>query len=337
MSKKVKLGLIGAGKMGRMHAENIVNNVKDAEVLAVSDLYSDKIKDWAENLGIGKVYKDYWKILNDPEIDAVLICSSTNTHARIITDAANSGRDIFCEKPIDVDLAAINEALKAVEKNGVKLQIGFNVRFDNQFGSMQKLINEGKVGKVQVLKISTRDPEPPTVDYVKVSGGIFLDMTIHDIDMARFLVGDDVEEVYAAGSVLIDPQIGECGDVDTSILTLKFKGGALGVIDNSRQAVYGFDTRAEVLGPKGCITITNETPNTAVLNAAGGAVSENPLFDCGERYRNSYINEMRAFVDAVANGKTPLVNGLDGLKAVLIAKAATKSVQTGLPVKVDEQ
>ncbi|MBZ4644512.1 MAG: iolG, partial [Clostridia bacterium] len=257
MSKKIKVGVIGAGRIGKIHAQSVTYHIPEAEVKTIADVYADKIKDWAHSLGIENVTNDYHDILNDPEIDAVLICSSTDTHSQITIEAAKAGKHIFCEKPIDYDLDRIHAALKAVEEAGVKFQVGFNRRFDHNFKQVRELIKAGKIGEPHIIKITSRDPEPPPVEYVKVSGGIFLDMTIHDFDMARYLSGSEVEEVYAQGAVLVDPAIGEAGDVDTAVITLKFKNGAIGIIDNSRKAVYGYDQRVEVFGSKGCVTVSN--------------------------------------------------------------------------------
>ena len=199
--------------------------------------------------------------MEDPNIDAVFICSSTDTHSPISIEAAKAGKHIFCEKPIDHDLDKIQEVLKAVKESGVKYQVGFNRRFDRNFKHVRDVVAGGGIGDVQIVKVTSRDPEAPPISYVKVSGGIFVDMTIHDFDMVRYLSGSEVEEVSTFGACLVDPAIGQAGDVDTCIITLRFKNGALGVIDNSRQAVYGYDQRVEVFGSKGMIAAENETPN----------------------------------------------------------------------------
>ena len=219
--------------------------------MAVSDVNVEEAKAVGARLGVGKIEADHHALLNDPDIDAVVICSPTDMHAIMIEEAAAAGKQIFCEKPIARTLQEIDKALDAVKKAGVKLQIGFNRRFDANFARVRQAIVSGELGEPHLLHIISRDPGPPPISYVKVSGGMFLDMTIHDFDMARFLTGDDVEEVYAAGAVRVDPEIGEAGDLDTALVTLKFKNGVLGVIDNSRKAVYGYDQRVEVLGSAG--------------------------------------------------------------------------------------
>ena len=332
--KKIILGVIGAGRIGKLHTENILHNINYVEIKTISDLYADKIKDWAYGLGIKNVCADYREILNDPEIDAVMICSSTDTHSQITIEAARAGKHIFCEKPIDYDLNRIHAALDEVKKAGVKFQVGFNRRFDHNFKKVRDLVQEGKIGEPHIIKITSRDPEPPSVEYVKVSGGIFLDMAIHDFDMARYLSGSEVTEVYTAGAVLVDPAIGEAGDVDTAVITLKFANGAIGVIDNSRKAAYGYDQRVEVFGSKGCVVVSNDTPNSTVLSTAEGVFSEKPKYFFLERYKDSFIDELKEFFDCIINDKEPSVSGIDGLKPVLIGLAAKESQKTGKPVLV---
>ncbi len=334
MARKIRVGVIGAGRIGKIHTENIKFYIPDAEVKAVSDIDIEGIRVWAENLGIPKIVSDYKEILKDPEIDAVLICSSTDTHSRITIEAAEAGKHIFCEKPIDYDLTRIDAALKAVEKAGVKFQVGFNRRFDHNFKKVRDMIQEGKIGDPHIIKITSRDPAPPPIEYVKVSGGMFLDMTIHDFDMARYLSGSEVEEVYVNGAVLVDEAIGEAGDVDTAVITLKFKNGAIGVIDNSRKAAYGYDQRVEVFGSKGCVTASNDTPTTAVLSTEEGVVSDKPKYFFLERYTESFVTEVKCFIEAIVKDTPTPVEGIDGLKPVLIGLAAKKSLEEGIPVKL---
>lgn len=332
----MKIGLIGAGRIGKLHGELLTYNIPEAEIKTVAEIYADTVENWAKNLRISNLTTDYTDILKDPEIEAVLICSSTDTHAQFITEAAKAGKHIFCEKPIDFNIEKIRQALNAVEAAGVKLQIGFNRRFDHNFRKVREIVETGKIGDVHIVKITSRDPAPPPIEYVKVSGGIFLDMTIHDFDMARYLSISEVEEVYAQGAVLIDPAIGEAGDVDTAIVTLKFKNGAMGVIDNSRQAVYGYDQRVEVFGSKGCVMVKNDFPNSAELSTAECVISDKPLYFFLERYQMSYVEELKAFVESVARDKEPSVTGNDGLQPVLIGTAALKSLREGRPVKIEE-
>ena len=335
MSKKLKIGIIGAGRIGKLHANNLVNRVPDAELVAVSDVYAPAAKELAEKLNIPKWYDDYRRILEDRDIDAVFICSSTDTHSPISIEAARAGKHIFCEKPIDHDLDKIKVVLDEVERAGVKYQVGFNRRVDRNFKHVHEVVQNGGIGDVQIVKVTSRDPEAPPLSYVKVSGGIFVDMTIHDFDMVRYLSGSEVTEVSAVGACLVNPEIGEAGDVDTCIITLRFANGALGVIDNSRQAVYGYDQRIEVFGSKGCITADNETPNNTTLYTADGVTKEKPLWFFLERYNDAFIAEENAFVDACLNDHPTAVGAFDGLQPVRIAIAAKESCEKGgVPVKV---
>src|SRR5512143_677016 len=245
MTRRVKIAVIGTGRMGSVHARNIVRQIPEAELVAVCDIRLEVAQAVADELGIPRVVYDYHDLLQDPEIEAILIATSTNTHAFIMKDVAAAGKHIFCEKPLALDLGDIDDALKAVEKAGVKLQVGFNRRFDKSFQRVREIVKSGEIGRPCILRITNRDPAVPAMEFMRVSGGLFLDMTIHDFDMARFQIGE-VEEVYATGTVLIEPELNECGDLDTAVLTLRFANGTLGVIDNSRQAVYGYDQRLEV-------------------------------------------------------------------------------------------
>jgi myo-inositol 2-dehydrogenase/D-chiro-inositol 1-dehydrogenase len=340
---KINVGVIGAGRIGRVHAANLSYRIPEANLVAISDLFVAAAQNLAAELPAPDVrpggvmaYEDHRRILDDPAIDAVLICSSTDTHARFMEDAAQAGKQIFCEKPIALDLAAIDHALDVVRQAGVKLQIGFNRRFDPNFRRVHDVVAEGQIGRPQVLRITSRDPAPPPIDYVRVSGGMFLDMTIHDFDMARFLMGQEVESIYAAAGVMVDPRIGEAGDVDTAVVTLHFADGALGVIDNSRQAVYGYDQRVEVFGSAGAVSADNNYPNTALISDAQRVYRDLPLNFFMERYVESYVNEMRAFVDCVVNDAPPPVTGLDGRIPVVMGYAAKKSAAEGRAVRLAE-
>ena len=336
MPQRIKVGLIGAGRIGRLHAENLIHRVPEANLVSVSDLYVEAARSVAAELGVPNAYQDHRQILEDDDIDAVLICSSTDTHAQFIEEAADAGKQIFCEKPIALDLGKIDRALDAVDRAGVKLQIGFNRRFDPNFRRMREAVASGEIGEPHLLRITSRDPQPPPVEYIKVSGGIFLDMTIHDFDMARFLIGSEVEQIYAAGGVMVDPEIGEAGDIDTAIITLHFANGVLGAIDNSRQAVYGYDQRAEVFGSQGMVACTNETLDSAVVSNMAGKHSASPLFFFVERYTESYVAELKAFVDCVIDGTPPPVTGMDGRIPVAMGLAAKKSFEEKRPVNLSE-
>ncbi len=336
MSKQVNIGVIGTGRIGKLHAENLVYRVAEARVVAVSDVRLEAAKQCAASLGIPNAYEDPRRILDDKNVDAVLICSSTDTHSPLIEAAAEAGKHVFCEKPIDFDLGRIDKALDKVKKAKVKLQIGFNRRFDHNFRKVRDAVAEGKVGKVYSLRITSRDPAPPPIEYVKVSGGMFLDMTIHDFDMARFLIGSEVEEIYTLAGVMVDPEIGKAGDVDTALVTLKFANGVIGSIDNCRKAVFGYDQRAEVLGSEGMILTENDRPNTARLATSKAVFEDLPLNFFLERYTESYVAEMKSFIKSVVNDTQPEVTGFDGRMPVVMGKAARLSYELGRPVKLSE-
>ncbi|MBW7458551.1 inositol 2-dehydrogenase [Paenibacillus sepulcri] len=334
--KKIKIGVIGAGRIGKIHVDNL-RRIPEAEIVAVSDLFAgEELQEWAGSRGIGIVTKDSEEILSNPDIDAVFICSSTDTHVELIKRAAQEGKHIFCEKPVSMDISLTEEALEEVRKAGVQLQVGFNRRFDHNFKRVREHVQAGEIGSPHLIKITSRDPEPPPEAYIKVSGGIFMDMMIHDFDMARFLSGSEVEEVFAQGSVLIDPVFSKYGDVDTAIVTLRFENGALGLIDSSRRAVYGYDQRAEVFGSKGAVSVTNDHPNTAVLTTENGLRSDKPLHFFLERYQGAYMDETEQFIDCLLNGKPVPVNGNDGRQAERIALAAKLSHQQQRVVKLSE-
>ena len=334
--KQLNIGIIGAGRIGKVHMQSITYNVPTAKVLGITDVFKDGLQELADKYGIEKVHDDYKEMLADKDIDAVLVCSSTDTHADISIEAAKAGKHVFCEKPVDLTPEKVQAVIDAVAEAGVKLQVGFNRRFDHNFAHVRSLINEGKVGNLELIKITSRDPEPPPAEYAAVSGGMFLDMTIHDFDMARFLAGSDVTEVYASATCLVDPAIGEAGDVDTAIINLKFENGALGVIDNSRRAAYGYDQRIEVFGSKGAAMAANDTPTNVTVMNAEGVTTDKPLYFFLERYMQSFRDEMVQFVDAILNDKETPTTGVDGLNSILVALAAKKSVKEGRPVKISE-
>lgn len=330
----INIGVIGAGRIGRIHAQSIQEKVKGAQVKTIADVYRESAKRASEELRIPNYTEDYMEILNDPEIDAVIICSSTDTHSKISIEAAERGKHIFCEKPIDYDVHKIEKTLEAVRKAGIKYQVGFNRRFDHNFAKLKELINAGKIGDPNIIKITSRDPQAPPIEYVKVSGGMFLDMTIHDFDMATFLSGSRISEVYVQGACMVDPKIGEVGDVDTAIVSLKFENGCIGVIDNSREAAYGYDQRVEVFGRKGYVMADNDTDTTVRIASNDGVVEEKPKYFFLERYMDAYINEMQQFIDCLVKDKEVPVGAKEGLYSVLVGLAATKSLKEGKPIKI---
>ncbi len=334
----INIGIIGAGRIGKVHLQSITYHVKNACVKAVADPFmSEETEDLVRSMGVPKISKDYREIIADPEIDAVLVCSSTDTHASISIEAIEAGKHVFCEKPVDHALDRIRAVEQALAAHpGCRFQVGFNRRFDHNFAAVRKAYDEGKIGEAHVLKITSRDPQPPDPAYIKVSGGMFLDMTIHDFDMACFLTDSDVEEVYVQSAVLVDPAIGEQGDVDTAIITMKMTCGALAVIDNSRRAAYGYDQRAELFGSRGMAATSNDTLSSVVISNAEGVTGEKPLYFFLERYMESFSEEMRQFVDACERGKEVPVGIHAGMQAVKIGLAAQKSVEEHRPVKISE-
>jgi myo-inositol 2-dehydrogenase/D-chiro-inositol 1-dehydrogenase len=336
MEQKLTVGIIGVGRIGKVHTLSIQHHLPQVTVKAVTDKFIDQAKEWAAVSGIKTVYDSYQDMLEDPEIDAVLICTSTDTHAEIAIAAAKAGKHIFCEKPVDLSIAKVRAVIEAAEKAGVSLQIGFNRRFDHNFRKVKELIDSGTIGDLHILKITSRDPAPPPIEYIEVSGGMFMDMTIHDFDMARFLTGSEAEEIYVAAASIVDPAIGEAGDVDTAVITIRFENGAICVIDNSRKAAYGYDQRVEAFGSKGKAEISNDLPSTASWSTEDGVYSEKPLYFFLERYMDSFAEEMKQFAEALIAGKATPVTGIDGLIPIRMGLAAKKSVKEGRPVKLSE-
>ncbi len=332
----VNTAVIGTGRIGVLHAEHLAYRIPNAHLTAVADTDTTAAQACAQKLGVATAYDSPQAVFDDESVEAVVICTSTNTHSRLIEEAAAAGKQIFCEKPIDLDLAKIDRALAAVDKAGVKLQVGFNRRFDPNFLHVRETVAAGKLGTPHIVRVTSRDPGPPPVAYIKVSGGIFLDMTIHDFDMARYLIGDEVERVYAVGGVRVDPAIGEAGDVDTVLITLEFKNGALGSIDNCRKAVYGYDQRVEVFGSEGAISAENNTPNRTTHSDADGVHSPLPLHFFMDRYTDSFVTEMRAFIECICNDTRPPVEGADARVPVVMGLAAKRSLAEKRPVALSE-
>jgi myo-inositol 2-dehydrogenase/D-chiro-inositol 1-dehydrogenase len=308
----------------------------EAEIMAITDVNREAAQTLAAHCNIPKVAESSAEIFADPQIDAVLICSSTNTHADLIVEAAEAGKHIFCEKPIAFSLEKIDAALAAVKTAGVQLQIGFNRRFDANFARVRQAVVSGEIGAPRLLHIISRDPGPPPLAYIRVSGGMFMDMTIHDFDMARFLIGDEVEEIYTAGAVMVDPEIGKAGDLDTALIVLRFRNGVIGTIDNSRKAVYGYDQRVEILGSDGKIDTENCYPNQATLSNGKSVYKDLPLNFFMERYTESFATELKSFTAAVLENRPTAVTGIDGRIPVVMALAARKSYDEHRPVRLDE-
>ena len=321
----------GAGRIGAIHAGNIARH-PDARLHIVVD--TDRAA--AESLAgrYGASVGDQAAALADPAVDAVVIASATDTHADLVEAAAHAGKAVFCEKPLDLDRSRAEACLAVAQQSGVPLMVGFNRRFDPNFARFEQHIRDGRIGNLELLTITSRDPTPPPISYVRVSGGLFRDMMIHDFDMARWLSGEEPVEVFAAAGVLIDPAIGEAGDVDTAVVTLRLRSGALCQISNSRRAVYGYDQRIEALGSKGALRAENVVESTVSLAGADGIVSEKPLHFFLERYAEAYRRELDHFIDAIGNGTAPLVGGADGVRALALADAALQSLQTGCAIAI---
>jgi myo-inositol 2-dehydrogenase / D-chiro-inositol 1-dehydrogenase len=331
--KKVVLGLMGAGRIGKMHGENILAHVPNAFLKSVADSNLDK--DWAERVGIPERLTDVNELLADKEIEAVVIATPSSTHVAMIQLAAAAGKQIFCEKPIALSPEDIKKAVNAAKEANVKLQVGFNRRFDPEFRKVHQLVQEGKVGDIHIIKLTNRDPLRPSLNFIPDSGGLFKDFSIHDMDTLRFISGCDVEEIYASGTVLVDPEIGKLGDIDTALIIAKLTNGALCMIDLSRETKYGYDQQLEVLGTKGCAAVHNTSPTNASFSTADGIVKDKPHFSFVERYKEAYIIEIKEFIDCVQNNQAPLVTGDDALAAMQVAQAAGESFKINKPVRIE--
>jgi myo-inositol 2-dehydrogenase/D-chiro-inositol 1-dehydrogenase len=328
---RTTVGVIGIGRIGRMHTENLVHAVPEAYVKAVASPRLDAA--WAEALGIPVRATDIGAVLDDPEIEAVVITASSGAHVELIERAAAAGKHIYCEKPVAFEPARIERAQAAAAAAGVKLQVGFNRRFDPGLVAAWRRVQAGEVGAIHQVRVTNRDPKAPPVSFVKRSGGLFFDFAIHDFDTVRFLSGSEIVELYAVGAVLVDPEIGAAGDVDTAVITARLASGALAVIDCSRQTNYGYDQRFEVFGSKGSIAVDNTTPTTVVASSASGVVADRPHETFVERYREAFVAELAAFVACVRDDEPVRVGAADALAAVHAAVAAKASHECGRPVR----
>jgi myo-inositol 2-dehydrogenase/D-chiro-inositol 1-dehydrogenase len=332
--KKLKIAVAGLGRIGRIHLKNLASH-NQVEVAGVMDIDVSS-KTYGEELGIGFFTGNFDDLLGIPGLDAVAICSPTDTHADFVTRAAMAGKHIFCEKPLDLSLKRVKEVLKTLEETKVKCMLGFNRRFDPEFRKIRELVAQGAVGDPQVVKITSRDPGPPPVSYIRSSGGIFLDMTIHDFDMARYISGKQVKEVFSRGAILVDPEIGKAGDLDTAITTLIFEDNTMAVIDNCRKAVYGYDQRLEVFGSKGMLMADNKFKDYHRLYGDFAVSGSLPMNFFMDRYADSYKIEINSFVKSVLDGAEMPVDGIDGLQSLVIGLAAKKSTVENRLVKISE-
>lgn len=332
----VKIGIIGAGRIGKVHAK-AASNLNGAKIIWLADPIAPDLEETAKSMGIEKTSKNYKDILNDKEVDAIFICTPTDTHYTISMEALNFGKHIFCEKPVDLELGRVKDVKDLVAKTGKKYMVGFNRRFDHNFMAIKENIDKGLIGKLELIQITSRDPEPPPISYVKVSGGLFCDMMIHDFDMVRYLSSSNPKSLTAIGDALVNPKIKtEGNDIDTAIVSIELENGALAVITNSRRASYGYDQRAEVHGELGALSCSNDTSNSLVISSKDGIIHEKPLYFFLERYLNAYKMEIEIFVDSIINNKETPVTIEEAYQSLLLAKAAQKSLIENRKVYINE-
>lgn len=332
----VNIALLGMGRIGKIHFKNITQRLKNASVVAVADPQLDKAGFTNQYGNSAHFFRDPEEAIGHPEVNAVLVCTPTTTHYDLVEKAAAAGKAIFCEKPLDLSLERTAALVNRVEETGVPLMLGFNRRFDPDFMQARQSVAAGRVGDVHIVKITSRDPGLPPIDYIRNSGGLFMDMAIHDFDMARYISGKKVVEVYAKGLVLHDSAVADAGDLDTALTTLIFEDGTCAVIDNSRKAAYGYDQRLEIFGSNGMIQVENNQHHRNIISDASGIHHALPLDFFMDRYEKSYLKEIELFIDALLHNKEMPVSGSDALQATLIATAAKLSVEKGRPVKLAE-
>jgi len=331
----INIGILGLGRIGRIHLENLCTRIEGVRVVAAMNP-SEPGRAYAKKFNVPLITANADEVIDHPDIDAILICTSTNVHADYVIRVAKAGKAIFCEKPLDLALDKVRETLDVVKASGVPLMLAFNQRLDPNFQEVKQALLQGRIGKLRSVHIISRDPGPPPIPYIKASGGLFLDMTIHDLDMARYLVADEVKEVYAKGYNLVDPEIGKAGDIDSAYLMLTFRNDVTVIIENSRHASYGYDQRLEVFGSEGMVKAENPLKTTNYfLDNNGVHLSRNLDFFI-DRYAESYRIEMQTFVECLQK-KIPMpITGNDGLQAMLIALAANISVKENRPVRLEE-
>ncbi len=326
--------MVGGGRIGELHARNLVTRIPQLALAAVIEPEpSDSLATLCGQAGI-PVSADLAEHL--PDADAVIVALPTRLHEEVAIAAAHAGAHVFCEKPLAEDLAAARRIVAAADRAGTVLQVGFNRRFDHNYRALRTAVETGALGRVEVIRVTSRDPAPPGIDYIRASGGLFMDMSIHDFDMARYLTGDEVESVFARGACLIDAGIEECGDIDTAVTTLRFAGGALGIIENSRRTAYGYDQRAEIHGSNGTAESENDTPSRVTISDATGVREQKPLSFFLERYGESFVAELESFAAAIRAGRPPEVTGRDGIEAMRIAAACRRSLDRSCEVRLSE-
>ncbi len=329
---KTRVALLGAGRIGQVHAKNIAGH-SSSELVSVTDVFASAAEELAGKYGAKVMATE--EVLADSSIDAIVIATPTDTHSDLMEAAVEAGKSILCEKPVDLSLKRAKACLAATKDSRSPIMMGFNRRFDPNFASLRTAVADGKIGKTELLSITSFDPAPPPVSYVKSSGGLFRDMMIHDFDMANFLMGEAPVSVSAVGSAVVDPAIGEAGDVDTAVVTMTYADGRIAVIKNSRRAAYGYDQRVEVLGSEGLLSVENIRKTSVSLATAAGVTSANPEDFFLERYRNAYVSEWQAFLDAISNETPVPVSIEDGVLALAMAEASTLSSAEGRPVTLE--
>ena len=331
---KIRILIIGLGRIGKIHLGNL-QAIDEVEIVGICDP-TDEAKVFSNKAGLTFYQKDFTDVAGEVQADAIVICSPTDTHANCVSIAAKKGIDVFCEKPLDLSLEKVKQVLKTVNESKIKLMLGFNRRFDSEFQSVKEKIVKGHIGDIHTIKITSRDPSPPPINYIKSSGGMFLDMTIHDFDMIRYLTNKEIVEVYAKGDALINPEIVKAGDIDTALINLTFEDGSMAVIDNCRKAVYGYDQRVEVFGSKGMVQSKNKFDNYTITYGEKGVTSPLPQHFFLERYADAYKKEIDHFIDCIRHKKTPEVSGFDGLMSLMLGLCAKESLNCNKPVLVSE-
>ena len=331
---KIRTLIIGLGRIGKIHLGNL-QAIDEVEIVGICDP-TDEAKVFSNKAGLTFYQKDFTDVAGEVQADAIVICSPTDTHAKYVSIAAKKGIDVFCEKPLDLSLEKVKQVLKTVNESKIKLMLGFNRRFDSEFQSVKEKIVKGHIGDIHTIKITSRDPSPPPINYIKSSGGMFLDMTIHDFDMIRYLTNKKIVEVYAKGDALVNPEIAKAGDIDTAIINLTFEDGSMAVIDNCRKAVYGYDQRVEVFGSKGMVQSKNKFDKYTIIYSENGVTSALPQHFFLERYADAYKKEINHFIDCIRHKKTPDVSGFDGLMSLVLGLCAKESLNCNKPVLVSE-
>lgn len=335
--KTLKIGIVGLGRMGQEHLQVISEHISNAKVKAVCDInFNESAKNLIKKYSIREKYTDYKEMLKDPLLDLIYVCTPIDYLTKISIECIKANKHTFCEENLSKNPQDIKELLSVLKNNSSKFFVALNKRFDNNFNSVRDTVKQGKIGEAQIIKITSRDPDFPSLEYLKNSGGLFFDMTVDDFDMLRYLTGSEIEEVYAMGGILIDPTINEFNDIDTATLNVRLSNGVLCVIDNSRRAVYGYDQRIEVHGSLGMVTTSNELQSKAKIYTGYGVIEEKPQYLIIERYRQAYIKESEHFISCILEDKIPQTSCNDSLEALYAAQAAMKSLLENRPVKISE-